>query len=191
MNWLPAPTQARVRWSGAAARWLRGTQGSAPPRCPMRLVDGGPDHASWQSVGGREDPWSGPPDSAYLPPRTGFSLRHPRARRRRLRSRCAGRPPNTAPRHVCLPALEVEPETRGHSALERTIHPDPDGRPRRRVTVGVRGPNPATSLVQLPTAQARPVDPAHGVEAERDVLPSSLAHVRVWLAARLQRRSPA
>ena len=38
-------------------------------------VDIESDHATWRGVGGREDPWSGPPDGAYLPPNTHFDVR--------------------------------------------------------------------------------------------------------------------
>lgn len=86
-------------------------------------VDIESDHGGWPSIGGRKDPWSGSPDAAYLPPRTSFSVRP---------SADAGTPVEVAlcwaparrggPARV-LPGSEIEPETRGHSALERTIHP--------------------------------------------------------------------
>ena len=31
-------------------------------------------HGEWAGLGGRADPWSGPPDAAYLPPGTEFSV---------------------------------------------------------------------------------------------------------------------
>jgi 5-deoxy-glucuronate isomerase len=78
-------------------------------------------HARWHGVGGREDPWSGPPDAAYLPPRTRLTARA-----------CAGgaaevalcwAPARTGAPARVLPGSEIEPETRGHGALERTIYP--------------------------------------------------------------------
>ena len=38
-------------------------------------VDLTSEHGDWPSLGGREDPFSGMPDAAYLPPRTNLLLR--------------------------------------------------------------------------------------------------------------------
>jgi 5-deoxy-glucuronate isomerase len=79
------------------------------------------DHGSWRDVGGREEPWSGPPDGAYLPPGTSFSLRASAGPEVEV-ALCWAPARHGAAARV-LPGSEVEPETRGHSALERTIHP--------------------------------------------------------------------
>jgi 5-deoxy-glucuronate isomerase len=83
-------------------------------------VDVASAHGEWPAVGGRQDPWSGLPDGAYLPPGTAFELR------------AAGGPCEVA---LCfaparegaaarlLPAAAVVPEQRGYGAQERTIHP--------------------------------------------------------------------
>src|ERR1700761_1093236 len=31
-------------------------------------------HGDWLGLGGRPDPWSGPPGAAYLPPRSAFTI---------------------------------------------------------------------------------------------------------------------
>jgi 5-deoxy-glucuronate isomerase len=79
-------------------------------------------HGEWGDVGGRPDPWSGPPDAAYLPPRTAFSVE------------ALGKPAEVAlcwapvlhgggARARVLPGAELEVETRGYGALERTVSP--------------------------------------------------------------------
>jgi 5-deoxy-glucuronate isomerase len=77
-------------------------------------------HGEWRALGGRPDPWSGRPDAAYLPPGT------------RVVAEAAGGGAEVA---LCwaparggaparpLPGAEIEAETRGHGAQERTIHP--------------------------------------------------------------------
>ena len=71
-------------------------------------------------LGGRPDPWSGPPDAAYLPPGTPF--RSPRPTRPRWP--CAGRRRRTAaPRARVLPGDEIEVEIRGYGSQERTVRP--------------------------------------------------------------------
>jgi 5-deoxy-glucuronate isomerase len=86
-------------------------------------VDIESDHASWQSVGGREDPWSGPPDAAYLPPGTSFSMRASAGTQAEVEVALCWAPAQRGASARLLPGSEVEPETRGHSALQRTIHP--------------------------------------------------------------------
>jgi 5-deoxy-glucuronate isomerase len=84
-------------------------------------VDIDSDHGRWEAVGDRPDPWSGPPDAAYLPPGTAFSLHA-----------CAGpelevalcwAPARTGAKARVLPGSEIKPERRGQGASERTIHP--------------------------------------------------------------------
>ena len=84
-------------------------------------VDVTSKHGEWQSVGGRADPWSGPPGAAYLPPGTAFSLTAG-AVGADLGLGWAPAPPGGAPART-LPGGEIEVETRGHGPLERTIHP--------------------------------------------------------------------
>jgi 5-deoxy-glucuronate isomerase len=78
-------------------------------------------HGEFVDLGGRADPWSGPPDAAYLPPSTPFSVEAldgpaeiglcwAPARRRSARARV-------------LPGAEISVEIRGHGALERTVAP--------------------------------------------------------------------
>jgi 5-deoxy-glucuronate isomerase len=79
-------------------------------------------HGEFADLGGRADPWSGPPDAAYLPPGTAFSVE------------AVGGPAEVglcwapvvdggaAPARV-LPGAEIAVETRGYGALERTVSP--------------------------------------------------------------------
>ena len=101
-------------------------------------------HGEFADLGGRTDPWSGPPDAAYLPPGTAFSVE------------ALGGPAEVglcwapvldggaAPARV-LPGAEIAVETRGYGALERTVSPDPDGRPRGRVAARLRSAHPAAA----------------------------------------------
>jgi 5-deoxy-glucuronate isomerase len=77
------------------------------------------EHGDWLGLGGRADPWSGPPDAAYLPPGTRFTVEGAGAEVALCWAPAANG--GAAPR--VLPGDEVEVETRGHGALERTIHP--------------------------------------------------------------------
>lgn len=79
------------------------------------------EHARWEGVGARQDPWSGLPDAAYLPPRTAFALRASAGPEVEV-ALCWAPARHGASARV-LPGSEVEPETRGHGILERTIHP--------------------------------------------------------------------
>jgi 5-deoxy-glucuronate isomerase len=79
------------------------------------------EHARWRGIGGREDPWSGPPEAAYLPPGTSFNLRSSGETVAEVALCWAPARHGAAPR--LLPGSQVEPETRGYGALERTIHP--------------------------------------------------------------------
>jgi 5-deoxy-glucuronate isomerase len=82
-------------------------------RCDVRS-----DHGEWRDLGGRADPWSGPPDAAYLPPGTRFEV----AGDAEVGLCFAPAPRGGAAARV-LPGAEIEAETRGHGAQERYIHP--------------------------------------------------------------------
>jgi 5-deoxy-glucuronate isomerase len=84
-------------------------------------VDIDSEHGSWHGIGGREDPWSGPPDAAYLPPGTSVRLRASAGPEVEV-ALCWAPARHGAPARV-LPGSEVDPETRGHGALERRIYP--------------------------------------------------------------------
>jgi 5-deoxy-glucuronate isomerase len=75
-------------------------------------------HGDWPGLGGRPDPWSGPPDAAYLPPGTEFTV----AGVGEIAICWAPAPQGGAPARV-LPGTGIEVETRGHGSLERTIQP--------------------------------------------------------------------
>jgi 5-deoxy-glucuronate isomerase len=77
-------------------------------------------HGRWEGVGGRGDPFSGRPDAAYLPPRTGFSLR---ASTGACEVGLCFAPAGEGVAAHLLPASEVVAETRGYGAHERTVHP--------------------------------------------------------------------
>ncbi len=79
------------------------------------------EHARWNGIGGRQDPWAGPPDAAYLPPGTAFSLRSSTGAEVEV-ALCWAPARRGAPARV-LPGPEIEPETRGYGILERTIYP--------------------------------------------------------------------
>ena len=72
----------------------------------------------WRGLGGRVDPWSAPPDAAYLPPASRFTLEA----EGEVALCWAPAPGGGAPGRV-LPGDEIEAEIRGYGALERTIHP--------------------------------------------------------------------
>jgi 5-deoxy-glucuronate isomerase len=72
----------------------------------------------WRELGGRIDPWAGPPDAAYLPPGTSFKI----SGRGEVALCWAPAAGDGAPARI-LPGDEIEVETRGYGAQERTIHP--------------------------------------------------------------------
>jgi 5-deoxy-glucuronate isomerase len=74
-------------------------------------------HGRWE-LGGRADPWAGPPDAAYLPPGSDVSI----AGDGEVGLCWAPAPGGGAAARV-LPGAEVEMETRGHGAQERFVHP--------------------------------------------------------------------
>jgi 5-deoxy-glucuronate isomerase len=89
------------------------------------LVSGAADvdagSAGWDGIGGREDPWSGPPDAVYLPPSTRFSVRASGGVEAEVALCWAPARRGAEPR--LLPGSQITPETRGYGAFERTIHP--------------------------------------------------------------------
>ena len=78
-------------------------------------VDIESDHAAWRGVGGREDPWSGPPDGAYLPPNTHFGVRaSPGGDGSEVEVvACAGPRPATVPLRACSRARRSSPRRAG------------------------------------------------------------------------------
>jgi 5-deoxy-glucuronate isomerase len=75
-------------------------------------------HGDWTELGGRETPFAGNPDAAYLPPGTAFELSGIGEV-----ALCSAPAPNGGAQARVLPGDEVEPETRGFGAQERTVTP--------------------------------------------------------------------
>jgi 5-deoxy-glucuronate isomerase len=80
-------------------------------------------HGEWGDLGGRADPWSGAPDAAYLPPRTAFSVASAGDQPAEIGLCWAPVLHGGGARARILPGAEVEVETRGYGALERTVSP--------------------------------------------------------------------
>ncbi len=78
------------------------------------------DHGDWLDLGGRDDPFSGMPEAAYLPPHTDFSLEGGTGG---AELGLCFAPARRGARPRVLPGSEVEVEVRGHGAQERRIHP--------------------------------------------------------------------
>jgi 5-deoxy-glucuronate isomerase len=74
-------------------------------------------HGEWRGLGERESPFEGAPDAAYLPPGTRFNVTGEAEVGLCFAPADGGAEPRV------LPASDVVPETRGHGAHERTIHP--------------------------------------------------------------------
>jgi 5-deoxy-glucuronate isomerase len=72
---------------------------------------------NWDGLGGRPDPWSGLPDAVYLPPGTRYTIDG-----QAEVGICSAPADEGAPARV-LRGADIEVETRGHGAHERTIHP--------------------------------------------------------------------
>jgi 5-deoxy-glucuronate isomerase len=81
------------------------------------VVEGTCRVGEWSGLG-RQDPWSGLPDAAYLPPRTRFEIEGDAEV-----ALCFAPAPNGGAAARVLPGAEIEVETRGHGAHERYIHP--------------------------------------------------------------------
>jgi 5-deoxy-glucuronate isomerase len=80
-------------------------------------------HGEWGDLGGRADPWSGRPDAAYLPPGTRFEIEGAEAGSSSEVALCWAPAPGGGAAPRVLAGDEIEAETRGHGALERSIHP--------------------------------------------------------------------
>ena len=83
-------------------------------------------HGEWHDLGGRRDPWSGPPDAAYLPPGTSFTVAVTDAGDGAEVGLCWAPAPGggaAGGRGRILPGDEIDVETRGHGAQERTVSP--------------------------------------------------------------------
>jgi 5-deoxy-glucuronate isomerase len=78
-------------------------------------------HGEWGDVGGRPDPWAGPPDAAYLPPRTAVEIEA--AAGAAEVALCWAPAPRGGAAARLLAGGESEVETRGHGSLERYICP--------------------------------------------------------------------
>jgi 5-deoxy-glucuronate isomerase len=77
-------------------------------------------HGRWRDVGGRQDPWSGPPDAVYVPPRSDYAITSGGAAEIAL---CvAPAAAGGAPARV-LRGADIAVERRGYGAQERIIHP--------------------------------------------------------------------
>ena len=74
-------------------------------------------HGEWTGLGGRPNPFVGPPDAAYLPPGTEFELSGEGEV-----ALCTA-PANDGAEARVLPGDEVEVEVRGHGPQERTVTP--------------------------------------------------------------------
>jgi 5-deoxy-glucuronate isomerase len=75
------------------------------------------EHGEWRDLGARPTPFAGAPDAAYLPPGTSFTISG------EAEVGLCFAPAREGAEPRVLPASGVVPETRGHGAHERTIHP--------------------------------------------------------------------
>jgi 5-deoxy-glucuronate isomerase len=75
-------------------------------------------HGDWRDLGGRADPWAGPPDAAYLPPGTHVTIEGDAEV-----ALCWAPAANGGATPRVLPGSDVGVETRGHGSQERTILP--------------------------------------------------------------------
>lgn len=78
-------------------------------------------HGEWDELGGRADPWSGPPDAAYLPPSTTFSVEAVGGKAEI--GLCWAPAPGGGARPRVLLGAELEVESRGYGAQGRTVAP--------------------------------------------------------------------
>jgi 5-deoxy-glucuronate isomerase len=119
------PESASWRYVGFEVVELDGERGvsrECGPREVCVVVIGGSAtvssaHGDWRLVG-RSDPWSGPPDAAYLPPGCRFEVLGTGEV-----ALCWAPAPNGGACARPLPGAEIEVEIRGYGALERTIQP--------------------------------------------------------------------
>ncbi len=78
-------------------------------------------HGEWRDLGGRTDPWSGPPDAAYLPPGTRVTVEAAGAGAEV--GLCWAPAPGGGAAARVLPGAEIDVERRGHGAQERFVSP--------------------------------------------------------------------
>jgi 5-deoxy-glucuronate isomerase len=78
------------------------------------------EHGVWSDLGARQDPFSGRPDAAYLPPGTSFAVEG--AGGGAEVALCTA-PAGAGAEPRVLPGEESEVEVRGHGAHERTVTP--------------------------------------------------------------------
>ncbi len=76
------------------------------------------EYGTWKDLGGRETPFEGRPDAAYLPPGAEFELSGDGEI-----ALCTAPAPNGGAEARVLPGTGVEAETRGFGAQERTVVP--------------------------------------------------------------------
>jgi len=79
------------------------------------------EHGEWLDLGGRDDPWDGLPDAAYLPPQSHVGLRA--ADDGAEVALCWAPAPTGGAHPRILPGAAIEVETRGRGAHERFIRP--------------------------------------------------------------------
>jgi 5-deoxy-glucuronate isomerase len=121
-------TPASAGWSYVGFEVLALEPGFVAPRATgdrelcVVVVHGtahvGSEHGQWRDLGGRADPWSGLPDAVYLPPGTSATIEGDGEVALCWAPALAG----GASARV-LPGAEIEVETRGYGALERTVRP--------------------------------------------------------------------
>jgi 5-deoxy-glucuronate isomerase len=78
------------------------------------------EHGDWLGLGGRADPWGGPPDAVYLPPGSTFTVDAAPSAEIAL---CWAPGGSGQVRARVLPGSEIEIETRGYGAQERFVCP--------------------------------------------------------------------
>ncbi len=79
------------------------------------------EHGEWLEVGGRNDPWAGKPDAAYLPPGSHVALRA--ADGGAEVALCWAPAPGGGAKPRVLPGEEISVEVRGRGVHERYIRP--------------------------------------------------------------------
>ena len=115
------PASAGWRYVGFEVLRLDGTKSTVETgdrEVCVVVVEGSCHVGDFRNLGGRPDPWSGPPDAAYLPPGTRVEIEG-----RAEVALCFAPAPNGGVAARVLPGAEIEVETRGHGAHERYIHP--------------------------------------------------------------------
>jgi 5-deoxy-glucuronate isomerase len=78
------------------------------------------EHGDWHDLGGRETPFAGAPDAAYLPPRTPFALEGAAGG---MEVALCTAPAGAGAEPRVLPGEESEVEVRGYGAQERRVTP--------------------------------------------------------------------